>query len=349
MTAKIKTGLVGYGRIGESIHAPLIDHEPLLELTAVVERNREKSREKYPDITIYRSLDEMLIQSEIQMVIICTPNAEHFPQAKAALEAGKHVVVEKPITVTSKEAEILDKLAKSKGLVLSVFQNRRWDGDFLTVKQLLEEKVLGRILHFESHFDRFRPKPKTNWREKKVPGSGILYDLGPHLIDQAIQLFGMPSWIYAEILLQRSGVEADDFFELTMMYGNLKVRLTASIMLNAPLPKFLILGEKGSYSKYGLDIQEAAFKAGIQPGTHDWGREAEEDWGKIFLENESYTYPTLPGDYTRYYKNIAKAINGEEELKVKPEEAILSMKIIEAAQKSNQEGRRVFSSEFLDQ
>ncbi len=346
MTAKIKTGLVGYGRIGETMHAPLIDHESLLEFTAVVERNREKSKEKFPDITIYRSLDEMLHQSNVQLVVICTPNTDHFPQAKAALEAGKHVVVDKPITVSVKEAETLDQLAKSKGLVLSVFQNRRWDGDFLTVQQLLEEKVLGRIVHFESHFDRFRPKPNTNWREKKVPGSGILYDLGPHLIDQAIRLFGMPEWVYAEILHQRTGIEADDFFDLTMMYGQMKVRLTASIMLNAPLPKFLILGEKGSYSKFGLDVQEAAFKADIQPGTHGWGMDAEEDWGKIFLENESYAYPTLPGDYTQYYKNIAKTILGEEELKVKVEQAIQAMKILEAAQKSHQEGRRVYSKEF---
>ncbi|GAB3660010.1 Gfo/Idh/MocA family oxidoreductase [Echinicola sediminis] len=341
MSRTIKTGLVGFGRVAEIMHAPLIEQQPHLDLVAVVERHQQKSKEYYPKVSVYQSLTDMLA-TDVELVIICTPNEWHFPQAKEALEAGKHVVVDKPITISSTEAEVLLELAKSKGLLLSSFQNRRWDGDFLTIQKLLHEKTLGRIVHFESHFDRFRSAPNENWREKNVPGSGILYDLGPHLIDQALLLFGWPKWVYAEILTQRSGVEADDFFDLTLMYDDIKVRLTASILMNAKLPKFLILGEKGSYSKYGLDVQEGELKAGIIPGGEGWGEEPEAAWGEVFLEHETFPYPTLKGDYPAYYENIAKAINGEEALKVKPEEAIATLKIIEAAQKSHKEGKRTY-------
>ncbi|WP_200975096.1 oxidoreductase [Echinicola sp. 20G] len=341
MTKPIKTGLVGFGRVAQTMHAPLIHQQGLLDLTAVVERNHSYSKEKYPQVTVYKSLEEMLTSSDVELVVICTPNEYHYSQAKMALEAGKHVVVDKPITVTSTDAEHLDELAKEKGLLLSPFQNRRWDGDFQTVQQLIEEGTLGRIVHFESHFDRFRPVPNDNWREKEVPGSGILYDLGAHLIDQALLLFGKPDWVYAEILKQRDGVAADDFFDLTLMYPGLKVRLSASILMNAPLPKFLVLGDKGSYSKYGLDVQEAAFKEGILPGSSGWGVESEESYGKVFLEGESFAYPTLDGNYLAYYENIAKTIRGEAKLAVKAKDAIMTLKVIEAAQKSHAEGLRI--------
>jgi len=341
MSRAIKTGLVGFGRVAEIMHAPLIEQQPLLDLVAVVERHQQKSKEEYPQVTVYKSLTEML-SSDAELVIICTPNEWHFSQAKEALEAGKHVIVDKPIAISSEEAEALLELAKSKGLLLSAFQNRRWDGDFQTIQKLLKENTLGRIVHFESHYDRFRPVPNENWREKKVPGSGILFDLGTHLIDQTLQLFGWPKWVYAEILTQRKGVEADDFFDLTMMYEDINVRLTASILMNAKLPRFLILGEKGSYSKYGLDVQEGELKAGIIPGGNGWGEEPEAAWGEVFLDHETFPYPTLNGNYPAYYENIAKVINGEEELVVKPEEAIATLKIIEAAQKSHAEGKRIY-------
>ncbi|HSJ68635.1 MAG TPA: Gfo/Idh/MocA family oxidoreductase, partial [Anditalea sp.] len=175
---RLKTGLVGYGSVAEKMHAPLIHTSPHLELCAVVERNHEKSKEKYEHVKIFKSIDELLRVDEIDLVVIATPNEYHFDQAKKALDAGKHVLVDKPITVSSADAVVLDQLAKDKGLILSVFQNRRWDGDFLTIRKLIDENTLGRIVHFESHFDRFRPEPKDNWREKEVPGSGILYDLG---------------------------------------------------------------------------------------------------------------------------------------------------------------------------
>lgn len=338
---KTKVALVGYGSVGEKIHAPLIHENPDLELRAVVERHSAKSLEKYPDITLFRSFEKLLEAELVDLVVIATPNELHFPQAKLALESGLHVIVDKPVTVFSEQAKQLDALAKEKGKLLSVFQNRRWDGDFLTVKEILQEGILGRIVHFESHFDRFRPHLVNNWREKDLLGSGITYDLGTHLIDQAVVLFGKPDWVYADILKQRSEAVADDFFDITLMYGDLKVRLTASVMVNAPLPRFLLLGEKGSYSKYGLDVQEKAMKAGLAPRGDDWGLEPEESWGKLYLENETKPHPTLRGDYRLFYQNIADAILGRAELQVKVEEAVMVLEIIEAAFESNQEGRRV--------
>ncbi len=346
MMNKIKTALVGYGSVSEKIHAPLITVCPELELVAVVERHKEKSKEKYSELQIFTSLEALLKADAADLIVIVTPNEYHFDQAKLALKYGKHVVVDKPVTIYAREAEELDRLAKEKNLVLSVFQNRRWDGDIQTIRQLLEEDVLGKIVHFESHFDRFRPDLADNWREKDVPGNGITYDLGTHLIDQAVMLFGKPEWIYAEILKQRKGAISDDFFEITLRYNGLKVRLTASVLMNAILPKFLVLGEKGSYSKYGLDVQEKAMKAGLTPEGTDWGIEPTEAWGKLFLENETRPYPTVRGDYRKFYPNVADAILHQSPLQVNIGEAITVLKIIEASFMSNQEGRRIYREEF---
>ncbi|MCH6235325.1 oxidoreductase [Cognataquiflexum rubidum] len=345
--SKIKTALVGFGSVAENVHAPLISVCEGLELTAVVERNQEKSKVKYPHVRVFKSLEELLAADAADLIVIVTPNEYHFSQAKLALEAGKHVVVDKPVTIHSKEAEELKELAESKNLVLSVFQNRRLDGDIQTIKKILKEDILGRIVHFESHFDRFRPHLVDNWREKEVPGNGITYDLGTHLIDQAVMLFGRPAWIYAEILKQRTGVVADDFFDITMMYGGLKVRLTASVLANAPIPRFMILGEKGSYAKYGLDVQEKAFKAGQIPEGINWGLEDAAAWGKLHLENITTTYPTERGDYRIFYQNIADAIQGKSFPDVKMQEAIDVLKIIEAAFLSNKEGRRIYQEEVF--
>lgn len=338
---KIRTALVGYGSVGEKMHAPLITVCPNLDLVAVVERNQEKSKEKYPDITIYRSLEDLLEAGDADLIVIVTPNEFHFPQAKMALEAGKHVVVDKPVTIHAREARELKKIAEERGLVLSVFQNRRWDGDIRTIQRLLAEESLGRIVHFESHFDRFRPALADNWREKDVPGNGITYDLGTHLIDQAVMLFGKPDWVYAEILSQRSGAVADDFFDISLMFGNVKARLTASVLVKAPLPRFLLLGEKGSYIKFGLDVQEKAFKAGEMPEGPNWGLENAEAWGELHLEHTSMAFETERGDYRLFYQNVADAIIQKHTLRVTIDEAITVLEIIEAAFQSHHEGRRI--------
>jgi scyllo-inositol 2-dehydrogenase (NADP+) len=338
---KIRTALVGYGSVGEKMHAPLISVCDDLELVAVVERSKDKSKEKYPYVQIFRSLEDLLDADVADLIVIVTPNEFHFTYAKMALKAGKHVVVDKPVTIHSHEAKELKRLAEEKNLVLSVFQNRRWDGDIQTIKKIMNEGILGKVVHFESHFDRFRPFLADNWREKDVPGNGITYDLGTHLIDQTVMLFGKPQWVYAEILKQRDGAVADDFFDITLMYEGMKARLTASVMVNAPLPKFLVLGEKGSFIKHGLDVQEKAFKAGQRPEGETWGVEHAESWGMVHLENSATSYPTERGDYRAFYKNIAETILGQDELKVKMEEAILVLEIIEAAFLSNQEGKRI--------
>lgn len=344
---KIKTALIGYGSVAENVHAPLISVCEDLELVAVVERNQEKSKVKYPHVRVFKSLEELLEADAADLIVIVTPNEYHFSQANLALEAGKHVVVDKPVTINSKEAEELKESAEIKGLVLSVFQNRRLDGDIQTIKKIIHEDILGRIVHFESHFDRFRPHLVDNWREKEVPGNGITYDLGTHLIDQALMLFGKPNWIYAEILKQRTGAVADDFFDITMMYEGINVRLTASVLANAPIPRFMILGEKGSYSKYGLDVQEKAFKAGQIPEGINWGMEDSGAWGKLYLENATISYPTERGDYRIFYQNIADAILGKSLPEVKMQEAIDVLKIIEAAFLSNKEGRRIYQEEVF--
>lgn len=343
---KIKTALVGYGSVGEKMHAPLITVCKDLELVAVVERNQEKSIEKYPKVQIFKSFEALLSSDSVDLIVIVTPNEFHFEQAKAALAHGKHVVVDKPVTLDANQALELDRMAKDRNLVLSVFQNRRWDGDFRTIQKLLKEKTLGQIVHFESHFDRFRPNIVDNWREKDVPGNGITYDLGTHLVDQTILLLGKPKWVYAEILKQRKGALADDFFDITLMYDGIKARVTASVMMNAVLPKFLVMGDKGSYSKYGLDVQEKAFKAGQIPEGEDWGMEQPEAWGKVFLENETFPFPTEQGDYRHFYQNVADAISKGSPLSVKMEEAILVLKILEAAFLSNSEGRRISQEEM---
>jgi len=345
---KLKTGLVGYGSVAEKMHAPLIHTSSHLELYGVVERNSERSKERYGHVKIFRSINELVDVDEVDLIVIATPNEFHFEQAKLALEAGKHVLVDKPITVSSEDAIALDRLAKEKCLVLSVFQNRRWDGDFLTIKKLIDHNTLGRIVHFESHFDRFRPEPKDNWREKEVPGSGILYDLGSHLIDQALLLFGKPDWVYAEILKQRNGVLSDDFFDISMKFGEVKVRLTASIFVNAVLPKFMVLGDKGTYTKYGLDVQEQALKEAKLPIGPAWGVEPEENWGRIFFEDKQEAYPTLNGDYRQLYENVAQAILHNQPLAVTAAQAIDCLKVIEACRVSHEEGRRILNYEIFN-
>ncbi|GHB29820.1 oxidoreductase [Mongoliitalea lutea] len=339
--SKIRVGLVGYGSVGEKFHAPLISVCPGMELTAVVERKSNRSQEKYPDVTVYRSLEDLLEADAADLIVIVTPNEFHYTQAKLALEAGKHVVVDKPVTVHSHEAEALHALAQEKGLILSVFQNRRLDGDIRTVQKLLQEGTLGRIVHFESHFDRFRPDLVDNWREKDVPGNGITYDLGTHLIDQAVLLFGKPTSVQATILKQRNNAVADDFFDITLHYPGIHCRLTASCMSNVPMMKFLILGEKGSYIKYGLDVQEKALKEERTPKGPNWGMEPAQSWGQLHLAHASMSYPTERGDYRLYYQNIAEAIQGKSSLLVKMEEAILVLRIIEAAFESHQTGKKI--------
>jgi len=345
MSNPIKTAIVGFGSVAEKMHAPLIDVCLDLELVASVERRTNRCEELYPGVTTYRSLQELLDADAVDLIVITTPNEFHFPMAMQCLEAGKHVVVDKPVTIFSHEAEQLNKLAEEKGLICSVFHNRRYDGDFMTLQKLVRKGDLGDLVYLESHFDRFRPDVSDNWREKEVPGNGITFDLGSHLIDQVVLLFGLPKWIQADIRKQRTGAVADDHFDIILDYGSLKAKVTAGALVNVPTPKFLLLGKNGSYQKFGLDVQEAAFKRAEKPEGATWGVEPEERWGKLFLSEETKAYETIPGNYRILYQNVADAILKGTNLDITIPQTISVLKIIEASFVSAELGKRVTEAE----
>lgn len=345
MKTPIRTALVGFGSVAEKMHAPLIDVCPDLEFIGVVERNGNRCQDKYPNAITYRSLNELLEANGADLICITTPNEFHFPMAKQCLLAGKHLVVDKPVTIFSDEAEELKALAEEKNLICSVFHNRRFDGDIMTLQKLIDEKTLGDLVYLESHFDRFRPNVSENWREKEVPGNGITYDLGSHLIDQVVLLFGPPDSIQADIQKQRKDAVADDHFDIILFYPAFKARVTAGVLVNAPTPKYLLLGEKGSYQKFGLDVQEQAFKDGKRPEGENWGVEPAENWGKLYLSSETVPYPTLNGDYRIFYQNVADAISKGTPLKVTIDQTIIVLKLIEASFLSNKLGRKILRSE----
>lgn len=326
-------------------HAPLIHTNPLLRLTHIVQRQGEEARNAYPDVKVVRSVDQLLNDESVALVVVATPNTSHCEIASQSLHAGKHVVVDKPFTITSGDADELIALSRKAKRVLSVFQNRRWDGDFLTVKQILARKELGRLAEYESRFDRFRPSINTKaWREQAAPGTGVLYDLGSHLIDQAIALFGTPTGIYAELGRQRDGAATTDSFEVHLEYAALKVSLKAGTLVCEPSPRFILYGTQGSYLKYGLDPQEEALKNGGLPSQPHWGSEPESSWGTLSRCEGTLTrtkYPTLAGCYPDYYTNVARAILGEAELAVKPEQAREVIRLIELAEQSHREKRLV--------
>jgi predicted dehydrogenase len=310
-----------------------------------VRRRDEHSIPKYPQAKVVRDLDTLLADDSIDLVVVATPNTSHFEIAAQSLQARKHVVVDKPFTITSAEADQLISLSRKVERVLSVFHNRRWDGDFLTVRQILGKKLLGRLVEYESRFDRFRPALKAGaWREQAFPGSGVLFDLGSHLIDQAVLLFGRPNGIYADLRQQRDAAVAVDAFEVRLEYPGLKVSLKAGALVCEPSPRFVLYGTEGSYLKFGLDPQEEALKHGASPAQGNWGVEPEQEWGTRTECKGAIArgkYPTLPGCYPEYYTNVYRAIAGQEELAVKPEQARDVIRLIELAQQSALEKRTI--------
>jgi scyllo-inositol 2-dehydrogenase (NADP+) len=342
----LQTALVAYGLSGRAFHAPFIVANPHFSLRKVVERHGNESALKYPQVKVCRALDEVLEDEAIELVVITTPNRFHYPMAKQALAAGKHVVLEKPFAVTSDEARELIIFAEKQQKMLTVYQNRRWDGDFLTLQSLLDQEALGTLVSYESHFNRFRPQIKNSWKEiEGEAGGGILYDLGPHLIDQALCLFGSPETVYADIRQQRPSAKTPDAFDLMLDYGNLKVNLRASALVRAPVPRFLLHGTAGSFVKYGMDPQEAELRAGNSPDTEGWGMEREEYWGSLHASRNGLTFKgkveTLPGNYAAFYKNIYAHLRHQEALAVNPHEVLKGMEIIELAHKSAAEGRKL--------
>lgn len=342
---QIGVALIGYGSAGRIFHAPLIHFCEGLNLqTVVTSKSHHEIKTRYPQMVVTPNFEDVLQDETIQLVIIATPNQTHFELAQKALLAHKHVVVDKPFTVTSADARALIALAKANHRLLSVFHNRRWDSDFLTLKNVIEANTIDPLTEVEMHFDRFRNYRKPNaWKESAVEGSGILYDLGSHLIDQALQLFGTPSRLFCTLVAQRPDAVIEDNFEVILLYEKLKVTLKASMLVNAPLPKYIVHGYNGSFVKYGTDIQEAALAAGKTNFYHaTWGEEPDSNSATLYLqENELQLVHQVPiekGDYTQFYAGIFAAIQHDTKPPVTAEEALQVIALIELAKKSATSG-----------
>ena len=346
MTQKIiQVGLAGFGMSGQIFQAPFIHAHKHFNLKKVFERNSEKSKIEYPYVEVVKTFDALLTD-DIDLIVISTPNNYHFSMAKQALEAGKNVIVEKPMGITANEGEMLCQLAKEKKLLLSPYQNRRFDNDFLTVKDLIETDQLGEIYDYEVHYDRYITKPSAKkWKAEGGKGINILYDLGVHIIDQAYTLFGMPDEVYADFRKLRPETSEFDSFEVTLYYGNTKVTLVAGESVIYQCPRYRINGSKGTFIKSGPDAQERALIAGKRPPSEDWGIELEENYGSLYYPSGDQILEkkitSFVGDYGNYYTNIYEALSNINTLYVKPEEAVAVLKIIAAAEKSNFEKKRI--------
>ncbi|CAI5711592.1 unnamed protein product [Hyaloperonospora brassicae] len=342
--AKIRVGLVGFGTGASVFHAPLLLSSRDVELTHVLERSSSNSQKLSPAPRIVRSMDELLATT-VQLVVISTPTTVHFAQAKQALEAKRHVVVEKPLCVTAAQAQELCAIAEANNVLFSVFHNRRFDSDFLTVKALLAHDRLGHVQQFVVHYDRFRPTMKGYWKEKAGLCGGVLYDLGSHLTDQALLLFGQPDSVQADVQIQREGAETDDYFRLEFTYDEFperKVVLSAGMLVEVPGPRYTVVGTKGTFVKYGEDGQEDALRAGKRPGDAGWGQDPESSFGTFTdaITGATRVIPSERGCYEVYYTNIAAAIRGDEELLVNPkDEVIEQIRILENAKKTERVNR----------
>lgn len=330
MKPSINVALVGFGFSGSTFHAPFLSALADYNLACVVSSNPKKVQEVLPTVRVESDLSKVLKDPAIDLIVIATPHATHCELAKAALEAGKHVVVEKPFTLNSVEAQDLIERAKRQKRILTVYHNRRWDGDFLTLKKLLREDVLGEIYLYEAHFHRYRPIPNPQrWKEASALGAGIVYDLGSHLIDQALCLFGLPDSVDADILTQRPGAIADDYFHLTLKYGAKRVILKASSVVCNPGPRYQLHGTKGSFLKEGQDPQEQDLMAGKSPLDKTWGLDREENDGFFSLSETHSRIPTIRGDYGLFYKGLAEAIQKNSPPPVLAEEALHVIQLIE--------------------
>ena len=349
----MKTGVVGYGVAAQFMHLPFIITNPKFELQTILQRQGESAKEKYPSVKIVRSMDEILEDENLELIVITTPNDSHFDYASRALEAGKHVVLEKPFTITSEDAKTLIYLAEKKNRILSVYQNRRYVSDFLTIRQLLKENKLGEVVEFEAHYDRYRPEQRPHaWREENIPGSGILFDLGAHLIDQACCLFGLPGYVTADIRIQRPHARTTDYFELWLDYGFTKIILKSGMLVREPGPRYAIHGRLGSFLKSGEDPQEALLRKGLLPMAPDWGRESEDIYGILHTEINGKIirgkYPSLVGNYGGFYNDLYNTIRRGEPLKVKPEHGYNVIRLIELATESNEKKCRVDCTRLMD-
>ena len=347
-TETVDVGLIGFGLAGRAFHAQVIHAVPGMRLAAILQRQGNEAAEAYPGAKVVRSLDELLALDNIKLIVIATPNETHFPLAKRCLEAGRDVVVDKPFTTSLDEAKELVRIAREHKRFLTVYQNRRYDGDFQTIANLLPTNVLGRVVRFESSYDRYRPLLKPNaWREQAVPGAGILFDIAPHLLDHAFTLFGIPEAIAADVRTEREGALADDAFDIFLHYPNeLRAALQSSILAVTPRPRFLIFGTRGSYRKQSFDPTENNLRFGKIPESGPWGAEPEEDWGVLSVagENGAVTERRLPNtvcDYRDFYANARDVILGKAQPLVTTDWALDIMRALELCRQSSLERRTI--------
>ncbi len=338
----INVGLMGFGLAGRSFHAPVISAVPGLRLAAILQRRGSEAAEAYPNARIVRSLDELLALPDIRLIVIATPNETHYPFARQCLAAGRDVVVDKPFATTLDEAVDLVQFAKQSGRLLTVYQNRRYDGDFQAILQLVAAGTLGRIVRFETHYDRYRPLLRPSaWREQAVPGAGILFDIAPHLIDHALLLFGRPQAVTADVRAEREGALADDAFDILLHYpSNMRAALGSSILAVTQRPRFLLFGTQGAFTKHTFDPQENNLRRGEIPKDAPWGAEPEENWGLLTLPNADGTttqrrIPSATGDYRDYYANIRDTLLGCAMPAVTHQQALDVMQILELARESS--------------
>ena len=342
----IKTGICSYGMSGKLFHAPFVEAHPGFELSGIVERNNNDSREKYPGSKLYRSVEELIADDNLQLIVVNTPTHLHYEQVKMALVACKQVVVEKPFAITVKEAEELAELAIKQNAQLSIYQNRRYDGDYRAVKKVIDEKLLGDLREVEIRYDRYRPgyggKPH---KEGDYPGAGLIYDLSPHLVDQALQLFGWPKALFADVWKMRDDVVPPDYFEMLFYYDKLRVRLKATCVCRETVPGYMLHGMKGSFLQQRSDMQEVQLLAGAVPSLESWCPAPLQPDGLLHTEiNGEVVYKQLTseaGNYMGYYDDLYKSLTGNGPNPVAPEDGIKTIRIIEAALLSAKEGRKI--------
>lgn len=343
MSKDIRAGVIGFGLAGRIFHAAVIAETSGLELACIVQRKGDEAAQAHPGVRIARSIEEMLEDRSIRLVAVGTPSGAHFEHGMQCLRAGRNVVIDKPFTLTSDEATQFMDEARAQGVLVTAYQNRRWDGDFVTLKQVLASGRLGRVVSYESHFDRFREAPRLDvWRESGGPGSGTLFDLGSHLIDQATALFGNPESLWADVRIERDDATADDAFDVMLKFGRITAHLHASTVAAMPGPRFVVHGTKGSFVKWGLDPQEDALKAGAKFRDPGFGEETQSKWGTLYAPGQpEEKVKTAPGDYRGIYANVRDAILGTAKLEVTPEQAWRTTRLIELARQSSAEGRRI--------
>jgi predicted dehydrogenase len=345
---ELRVALIGFGLGGAVFHAPLVAATEGLRLKAVVTSDPARARqavERYPGVAVFDDAGLVWRRAdEFDLVVVASPNRTHVPLARAALRAGLHVVVDKPLAATAEGARGLIEEAGARGLLLTPFHNRRWDGDFLTVRRLIRGGALGRVLRFESRFERWRPTPKQGWRQSGEPSDagGLLYDLGSHLIDQALVLFGPARAVYAELdpFYEGAATDNDSFVALTHE-GGVRSHLWMSVAAAQSGPRFRVLGSEAAYTKFGLDVQEEALKRGGRPGGERWGEDDESRWGLLGAGEDLRPVRTEPGAYQRFYEGVVAAVRGGAPPPVEAADAVAALEVIEAARLSQAEGRSV--------